>query len=840
MRTRLLYGIQQLNRRRFSTLVIALLIASAVCASATLSEIFDRFILATRPVAKPTGLFLVEKRQGAEMISSNLLTYREMDAISRRADIFSSVIAEQTPSAWALVPIGDDPGNSQLASVDIVSPDYFSGLGVRPFLGRLLVPADADSSDIPAVLSNRFWHSEFSARRDILGTLLHLRGKVYRIVGVLPPQFHGIDVDHNPDVRVPVSAARLMLGYGLSESEVSGPPNFLVLTRLRPSVSSQHAADAVDRDVRAAAREAWISWNSRQPSPVPEQSLLASVQPLLNYRIVLSKGSRGLSHTRESLAEPLKTLTAMLILLLFVVCANICGFMVVALHERRRERAIRTALGATKTRLIADLILENLTLLLVALAAGWGASRLVLRVAADGLSHLNGVDPEAIRSLLLSSPDLRVVVFTAVIGAALILAISASSVVQGSNTHLTDQLQNVSGSTRSTPHTLLVALQVALAVVLLYGSSLMIRTFVSLHEASLGFNPDGVLEVDLDTGRTVLSPEQINAVAPILLGEVGALPRISSASYAEAAIMKETGLKASLSPMGTALPTGQIANTSVNVVSRDFFQTLEIPLLTGIGFPPGLPQKAPVPVVVNRAFVDRFIPNGKPLGKLLTSGIGRQVAPDAIIVGVVATSKYRSLKETDEPTYYALFDYKTLPKKLSLYVRYKDSQKVAVSSILDVINRSLGPTAITRMAALNETISGSLWRERLMMYLALAVGFSALLLAILGLYGCLNAAIRYHVRDTAVRVALGASRSDIARALFGRVVLYLAFGVGAGAVASVFIGRLARSFLFGVAPADPLSLALVLALIATCLFAMVVVSSRAAWKTDPATSLRSE
>jgi ABC-type antimicrobial peptide transport system permease subunit len=445
-----------------------------------------------------------------------------------------------------------------------------------------------------------------------------------------------------------------------------------------------------------------------------------------------------------------------------------------------------------------------------------------------------------VRSVVLARPDFRVVAVTAIIAAIVMLTFVASSAIQSRGAQLSEELRGGFTSSRMTPHTLLVALQVALAVVLLYASSLMIRTFINLRAVALGFNPNSVLAFDIDTRKATPSANQLSALAPALLSEVSDLACASSASFAAAGIMKEIGLRTRVSASGSTLPIDQGLNTSINIVSSSYFTTLGIPLLTGTIFAPDQPDTKPLSVVVNRAFVNHFIPDRRPIGHLLTSGTGRQTAPDAIIIGVVATSKYRSLREPDEPTYYAPIDYKTLPKLLTLYVRYKGSESVARASVISLIDQTLGPYAILRVTSLDADISDSLWRERLMTYLAGAVGFTALMLVILGLYGCVQAATRYHARDTGVRIALGASRQEVTFALFNRVIFYFACGGLVGALASFVVGRLAQHFLFGINPIDPLSLTAALFLIGLFSVAIMIRASGLAWMTDPAATLRSE
>jgi ABC-type antimicrobial peptide transport system permease subunit len=470
------YGARQLKRRTAASAVIILLICISVGSNTVVFSLIDQLLLKPLPVRDPQGLFIFEKIQGLGVRADHLFTYVEFEQVLQRKDLFASAAAEQAWDTWNLVPLDGRGSDGLLVSTQIVSPDYFSDLGISPIIGRVPSKSDLAVSDIPVVLSYRFWKLGFGGARDVVGRTIHLKKHPLTVVGVLPREFHGIDIDHDPDVLLPISAAPLLMGYAVADGAISGPPNFEILVRLAPHVSPEQAASAIVRQMTEAIEGAWILWNSKQAHPIQQDSLRASIRYMVNYRVALRPAGSGLSQLRTGVAQPLKLLMASVLLLFIVVCANIAGLLSATLEERRKEMAVRLSLGATQKTIVQQQILESLILALPGVVGGIGIALALSPVIARVLAKQGGVGLDFEPRLLLMTPDFGVVLFTATISALSVFAFGMTAAGLGRRINLSSALKGtVSTTRRQALQPVFGALQFASALVLLYAA------FIRLH-----------------------------------------------------------------------------------------------------------------------------------------------------------------------------------------------------------------------------------------------------------------------------------------------------------------------------------------------------------------------
>ncbi len=545
-------------------------------------------------------------------------------------------------------------GNSvRLVRSQMVSPNYFSELGVRPFAGRLLSASDAEATGVlPEVLSYQFWESEFGGDRAMVGRTIRLKGVAFQVAGVLPREFHSSDIDRAPDVRLPISAARLLHGADVGEAGVTGQPTFRVLLRLAPGVSATRAASAL-----LPPMQDMEEWTTRQFYAQHKELKTADrdreVARDRDYRLGVVPIGRGDSQLRDQFAGALRLLLGGVVLLLVAVCANVAGLLLAKSNQRRKEMSIRLAVGASRWQLMRQLLTEHL---LLAVAAGvlgadlaYAAAPALMRLLPAPRDYAQVGSP----LLLTLAPDVRVLGFLALLTLGCVLGFGWLPAWRASRVSLAADLKTARGqSPTGRAIAVPVAVQVGFSVVLLSAACLMLRTFWNLEHLDAGFDREHVIEITPDADALGYTAQQTSAFYQALREKAAALPGVRSAALASRGVMRGVGIKMTLAPEGVTLPEDTFLNTSSNAVSPGYFATLGIPLLAGRDLTTADFGRKPLPAVVNRAFAESFFPHQNPLGKMLTPGTDGKHEPNYAIVGLVATAKYRSLREADPPTLY--------------------------------------------------------------------------------------------------------------------------------------------------------------------------------------------
>jgi predicted permease len=385
-----------------------------------------------------------------------------------------------------------------------------------------------------------------------------------------------------------------------------------------------------------------------------------------------------------------------------------------------------------------------------------------------------------------------------------------------------------------------VAVQVGFSVVLLSAACLMLRTFWNLEHLDAGFDRDHVIEITPDADALGYTARQTSAFYLALREKAAALPGVRSAALASRGVMRGVGIKMTLAPEGVTLPEDTFLNTSNNAVSAGYFATLGIPLLAGRDLTVADFAARPTPAVVNRAFAESFFPHQNPLGKMLAQGTDGKREPVYAIVGLVATAKYRSLREPDPPTLYTPLGEDAVRSGSLLYVRTAGAPAGIAGELRRTVSAVDPAAPVREMLTLDQEVQTSLWQERLVAILSAFFGAAAALLAGLGLYGSLASSVEQRRREIGIRIAIGARRIHILRALCSPIALAVSVGTAAGLAASVYLLRLTAKLLYGVRPFDPVSLALAIGFVALCAAAAAVPPVRSAGRIDPASALREE
>ena len=812
------FGARMLRRNPGSTLAIVGLLALGIGAGTVIFSLFDAVLLRPLPVRHPEQLVRMVQRLRQGTVSEWPFDYYK--ALRDRSTTLENVFAE-TPDYYRFAMT--DPRPSEEIAVRAVTPEYFNALGVKALYGRALMPADENenSGAPPAVLNYGFWRRRFNGDPRVLGRTMTLHGNKFVIVGVLPRGFNGLAADTAPDVRVPNRAYPLLTGYpGINRSiELFG--------RVKPGFT------------RTQAEAECLS--IYQSVVVPYYQGLVrdgmNLSPVLMRGMALDPLERGVSILRDRFADTLKLLMASVGVLLLMVCTNVAGLLLARAAGRRHEMAVRLAVGATRARLIRQMLVENSLLAILGAAGGLWIAFLATPLAARALPPIR--DPGA--TLLPLSLNLqmneRVFLFSLALSALTMLLFSAAPAMAASRSSLDSVLRGARSSGGWRGRQALIAFQIALCTFLLVGASLFVRTFRTLHDMNPGFDRDHVATFTLD-----LSLAKKDASFPRLLTErVGRIPGVVSAAISSRGVMRGRGLGYAVARAGERTTPADDFNTSFNDVSPEYFETMGMRILAGRALAASdAPADKPVPptrVVVNHAFAQRFFPNADPVGRRFGAGTEKVVGADYEIVGMVSDAKYRSLREPIIPTFYAVW---TGYGSYVLSVRTRMRPEAIFQPVRKTL-ASLDPSlAFLEIHTLAEEVDDSTAGERVTAILASIFGAMAALLAGVGLYGLLAYAVAQRRREIGIRMALGARPAHIG-ILIGRQTLAMAAaGILLGIGAALAAGPLIRSLLYGLAPSNPKSLLAAATFVAAIAAGAAAIPILRATRVDPSLALRQE
>jgi predicted permease len=741
---------------------------------------------------------------------------------------------DETPAFEGLAAFGDagpvnlttGSGQPERVQCSVVTGNLFELLGVRAALGRTIERADdgpPEASPI-VVLSDRLWRRRFGADPSVVGSSLRLNGREFTIVGVTPAGFSGLDLDAAdsiPDLWAPISMTEGLFPElaPLKPLTRRGFGWLQIVGRLAPGTTLEQAQAQLEA-VTAAHAEKAADPSHQDPSPRAISAVEASLDP-------------AAGGTTKRLAWLLFGIVACVLL---IACADAAGLLVVRAEERQREIAVRQAIGASRWRIVRQLLAESLLVSSLGAILGF-ALALWLSDVLVALSPAGFALPPEVASPVGSA---RVLTFTAV--AALVTTILFGTVpaLRGSKVELTPSLKNelrlVSvGGGRFRGRYLFVVLQVALSAVLLVGAGLLLRTLWNAYQTDPGFAPSGLLVASIDVAKQGYDEASGRAVYARLLEEARAIPGVRSAALARSVPVQRGGMRSSVEIYGLDLPPEERAD--LNVVGPDFFATLGVPLLQGRVFAPSDVEESPAVVVVNEAFADRYWPGQDVIGKRLKS-IGPE-GKGSEVVGVVANFKLRSLREEPTPTMFAPAGQFYFPR-MSVVVRAEGDPAALAGPLRAAVSRIDPQMPVFNVRTGDEQLGLVLAQERVVAGLLVTFAAIAILLAATGFYALFAYLTRLRRREFAIRIALGARRVELVASVVRRGALFAAIGTTVGLAAAGALSGVLADLLFGVAPLDVASYAGAgVLLIAVAAIASYLPARRAA-RVDPAVALRHE
>lgn len=795
--------------------VAALSLTLGIGASIVIFSLTNSLLLRKLPVRDPNALVLVTD---ATVPGVRAYALGVWESFRRFVDVFEGTLAWSSTD-FNLVPRGE----AEIVSGVWVSGSYFQTLGISPLFGRLLTESDDRRNggvDGPvAVVSYAFWQRQYGAAQDVIGRSLMLNGVSFTVVGVTPQRFSGLDVGRRADVIVPFGAATLMPG--------SDNLQVTIMARRRADQTVEAATVALRRlqpQIRVASLPQDPRWRQQD------------LDAYLRDGFVLLSGATGNSRLRLRYERPLGLLMAVVALVLLIASANITNLLLARATDRRRELQVRAALGASRWRLIRGLLAESLVIASVGAALG-------VALASSGSSLVLRQFSTRINPIYLDvSIDWTVALFAiAVTGmvtllAGIVPAVRSTQLVHSAFLRTTALSE---GGRFFGPSAALIVLQVALSVVLVVGAGLFLRTFTSLMTVPLGFEPERVLMAAVNAADTRVPPSQRLVMFQRVRDAVRAVPGVADAAFS---FLTPVSGPILLRPIeGRAIPERQ-RMSSVNLVSPGWFRTLGTRIVAGREFRDADRAGTSPVVVVNQAFVRKFLNSSNPLGQVVRTGIVGPNAGAAEVVGVAEDAVYSSLREPAPPTiYFPLAQLQSAPPALlTLTVRSEAAPPQQMARSIAAAIGTIDPDAALTFRPLTEQINAALTQERILALLSGFFGGFAVLLAGLGLFGITAYSVRRRRREIGIRMALGAAPGSVIRLVFGRVCLMIAAGVVIGAAASMWTTQFTASLLFGLEPRDPITLALA---VVTLSGAGLLAALPPAWHAshvDPSVALRFE
>jgi len=776
------YSLRMLGKAPVFTAVIALSLALGIGANTALFSLVDDLLLRSLPVRDPDRLVQVRQVGLALGFRKPLDAFGPQGFETMRAHnpTLSEIVGFARLDRPAVVVDGEpEPGRD----VEQVSLNFFRDLGVVPVIGRAPEAADA----AVAVVSYGWWQGRFGGRPDVLGKVASVNGQAAEIVGVAPRRFHGLSIDTPADIWI---------------ASGSGP-NLQMIARTKPGLPPAQVLAATD----AVFRE------------------LALMPPEIKVETELLPIGNGISQLRAQYGRPLLALTVLVALVLLITCTNVGNLLMVRNAARRRELTVRVALGAGRSRLLAQCLVES-----AVLAVLGGA--LALGVARWGVSILLSMLPvTVVPESLTFHADGRVLAYAGLLSLLSALLFGLAPAWRASNVDVT-ALRTTQGNTSTVgvrrAGRFLIACQVGLSVLLLVGAGLFLQTLRNLTRVDVGFNPDNLVQVSIDTrGAGYRDGEAAGAVYRLVLERVAAIPGVASVTAVRNPVMRHSLSRGLMRLPGVTLQPGEFWETAD--VGPAFFETMGIPVIRGRTFDAADFAAARRSVfIVNEAWARRYFPNDDP--------VARQIG----IIGVVANVRLGGVRSEAGPLTFMMIPAE--PDRVSaLEVRAAGDPSTILAAIRNEVRR-IHPRLLIDARTMREEIARDIATERMVAGTSTFFGALGLLLVSIGIFGVASYAVAQRTNELGIRMALGAGRWTVVRESLRETMSTFAVGLGAGtlvAIAAVrFAGGLISDLLFGLSAADAATVAGAVLVMVGVALAACIVPARHATRIDPLRAIR--
>jgi putative ABC transport system permease protein len=825
------YAFRMLRKSPGFTAVAVLTLALGIGANASIFQLIDAVRLRTLPVKNPDTLAIVHRSDGQSGRCNGpycAFTFPLWQQIRQRQEAFSSI------AAW-----GQDTenlangGEVDNANVIWVSGDFFRTLDVQPMLGRLISDVDDQTGCAGgADLSYAFWQRRYGGSASVVGKTLTLDGHPFPILGITPPSFYGVSVGDRFDVAIPICSEPIIDG---EFSRITGPQEreswcLSIFGRLKPGWTLKSATAQLEVIERPALHET-----------IPPQYDSEGVKRYLAYKFEAEPAANGFSVMRRDDSDALWLLLGLSGLVLLIACANLANLMLARASSREREVAVRLALGASRGRLISQLLSESALLATAGAVCGW--------FLAAVLSHsLIAFISTPDNPVFLDMPtDWRVLGYAAGLALLTTLLFGVTPALRSGNVPPGAVLKTggrgmTAGRERFRLQGILVTSQVALTLVLLAGALLFARSLRNLLTRNPGFQENDILIANVDFTRLKVPDAQEEPFARNLLEHIRAIPGVAAAAASDRSpVSGSSSNDRILEKNGNYHPNGDAWE---DFVSAGYFETIENTMIMGRDFNANDSASSPKVAIVNQTFVKKFLDGVQnPIGKQFRvwNDVGKPPRYYTV-VGEVKDSVYSDMHDQMLPVMYFPRTQQISPftyPGATFLIRSRGGMAGLLNLVKDTITE-VNPEIDIQFKLLSTQIRDSLLQDELMTTLCGFFAGLAALLAAIGLYGVISYTMAQRTHEIGIRLALGAKRSDVMRLVLGQGTKLSLIGVGIGVLAALGLTRLMASLLYGVSPTDPLTFVVVAGILIAVALVASYIPARRATRVDPMVALRYE
>ncbi len=686
-------------------------------------------------------------------------------------------------------------GKTERISGELVSGTYFPVLGVGAALGRVFA-ADDDKSPGGhpyAVLSYGYWQSRFAGDRSVIGKKLLVNGYPITIVGVSQEGFDGTDPGHSTQIRIPVMMKAEMdqLGFYTLKGRPGRWVN--VFGRLKPGVTEQEAKASLQplfhQIIEMEVREKEFS----TAAPLTKQNFLKMWMDTI-------PAAKGRSQLREQFSKPLLVLMAIVALVLLIACANVANLLIARANSRQKEIAVRLSLGASRGRIVSQLLIESL---LLALAGGAGGLLLALWIDSTLINFLPPTHPSMVISTV---PDWRILSFNLTLSVLTGIVFGLIPALQSTRPDLAstlkDQAGAVVGGTSVNFRKALVIAQVTLSLLLLIGAGLFIRSLSNLKELDPGFRTANLLTFAVDPPLNGYKPERSLDFYRQLTDILTTAPGVEAASLGIMPVLEGDEWDNTVTVESYRAKPGEWVDPHMNFISPNYFKALSVPILVGRDFNESDGKTAPKVAIVNEKFAKRYFGDVNAVGRHIGMGGDPGTKTDITVVGVTRDTKYESMRDETPLEVFLCYRQVDFVLGMSVYVRTAREPEQMFSTIRRIVQGLDSNIPVFDMKTLEKQVDNSLVTERLVASLSSAFGLLATLLAAIGLYGVMAYTVNRRTREIGIRMALGAARRDVVWLVMREVLILAGIGIVLGLPAAWGATRLIQTQLYGITPND--------------------------------------
>ncbi|HEV2828798.1 MAG TPA: ABC transporter permease, partial [Pyrinomonadaceae bacterium] len=811
------YGLQMLARNRGFTLVAVLTLALGVGANTALFSVVDAVLLKKLQVKDPDQLVLFTTTSSQEFSPGGYTGSTRRDettGLPVRTSFpyltFTRIREQQTPFsdvfAYGSISLNlNADGQADVANGQAVSGNYFNALGVPASLGRTIQDADDGVAARPVVvLSHRYWQKRFGIDQSVVGKQVNLNNVAFTIIGVTPPGFEGTSgAGSAQDIFIPIALEPQIAGER-SRMKGAGIWWLRLMGRLKPGATAEQARAALEGVFIQSVLDHRLERHAQVAAQVPVKPLETKDYP----HLALISGSQGEINSLKFYERPLKLLFGVVILVLVISCANVANLLLARASSRRREIAVRLALGASRRRLIRQLLTESLLLAVISGAVGV----LFALWIKDGLLAVS--DWDGIGSTLNPRLDLRVLGFTFGLSLVTGIVFGLMPALRATRLDLTPALKDSrssSATSRSFLSSSLVVAQVSISLLLLIGAGLLVRTLINLQRIDPGFNSRNLLLFKVSPNLIGYKDERLANLYQQMFDRLEAVPGVRSVTFSRVPLLAQASSDRSLFfPTSVADADGKVKQSGtvyLHQVRENFLETMEIPLLLGRSLSAKDDARSPRVAVVNQAFAQKHFANVNPIGQRF--GFDSEKTSEVEIVGLTRDAKYTRQRDDTPATAY-------LPWKqelssvgtMTFEVRTNGNPESIISGIRQAVREVDSNLPLNDFKTQVDQADETLAMERLFAKLLSLFGLLAQQLAAIGLYGVVAYSVSQRTHEIGIRMALGANRGNVLKMILKQGMLLILIGVALGLAGAYVLTKYLESLttmLYGVRPRDPLT-----------------------------------